>query len=422
MVEGHSVHRVATFHRQRLVGRQFRATSPNRRFTDGARAIDGKLFVRIEAVGKNLFAFFADAMDETENVVVVHVHFGMAGNWSVHEQGKGVVAPAPSETNRLRLISMDKDELVADLAAMTVQYGHGMTLYEEKRAKLGEDPLRDDANPESLWERVNKSKKCIGALLMDQSFFCGPGNIYRAEILFMAGIHPDTIGKHLSKDQFDCIWNHTVALLKRGYETGSILTVDPEEAATLGMPGLRRYIYNTAVCPRCDSRIQSWSINNRTSYACLVCQPRLKDADITEKGDKTAAVAAITPDSKPHVPFLSHCAPEPLAKRIRDAGYRALTVAELHAELERRQISYSVKKKRKSELVRLLEEEAMTLISSEAAAAEKALANESLAIEHVAELAPSQARRVRTRAAMVVREEEEQFCLKKKRKRKKANV
>ena len=39
MVEGHSVHRVAAAHRQRLVGKSFKATSPNGRFTAGAAAI-----------------------------------------------------------------------------------------------------------------------------------------------------------------------------------------------------------------------------------------------------------------------------------------------------------------------------------------------------------------------------------------------
>ena len=58
MVEGHSVHRVATRHRQHLVGKCFRATSPNGRFTAGAAAIDGRRFSRIEAVGKNLFCWF----------------------------------------------------------------------------------------------------------------------------------------------------------------------------------------------------------------------------------------------------------------------------------------------------------------------------------------------------------------------------
>ena len=39
---------------------------------------------------------------------------------------------------------------------------------------------------------------------------------------------------------FDRIWHHTVALLQRGFQTGSILTVDPEEAKRLGKPWTRR--------------------------------------------------------------------------------------------------------------------------------------------------------------------------------------
>ena len=53
MVEGHSVHRVAARHRERLVGKKFACTSPNGRFTEGAAAIDNKTFRAIEAGGEN---------------------------------------------------------------------------------------------------------------------------------------------------------------------------------------------------------------------------------------------------------------------------------------------------------------------------------------------------------------------------------
>lgn len=54
----------------------------------------------------------------------------------------------------------------------------------EKIAKLGPDPLREDADAERLWETVQASKKPIGLVLMDQSMVAGLGNIYRAEVLF----------------------------------------------------------------------------------------------------------------------------------------------------------------------------------------------------------------------------------------------
>ena len=162
MVEGHSVHRVAHFHRQRLVGKAFEASSPNGRFSAGAAAINGKVFQRIEAVGKNLFAFFGNhnsndsssrntcsGNKNDDNVIVVHIHFGMAGAWAVYESNststssssasnssdeEPIIVPEPSKTCRLRL---QGHGMTADLSAMTVNYYHeysesGMNFYEKK--------------------------------------------------------------------------------------------------------------------------------------------------------------------------------------------------------------------------------------------------------------------------------------------------
>ena len=82
MVEGHGVHRVANRHKKRLKGQRFKAASPNGRFAAGAKAIDGKILYRIEAIGKNLFHFFSDHMDGAGEVVVVHIHFGMSGRFA----------------------------------------------------------------------------------------------------------------------------------------------------------------------------------------------------------------------------------------------------------------------------------------------------------------------------------------------------
>ena len=99
---------------------------------------------------------------------------------------------------------------------------------------------------------MRTSKKSVGLLLMDQGFWAGVGNIYRAEILFVARVHPSVPGAQLTRDEFDRIWSTSVSLMRRGYEQGSILTVDPAEATALGRPSLRRWIYNSATCGRPD--------------------------------------------------------------------------------------------------------------------------------------------------------------------------
>lgn len=399
MVEGHSVHRVAALHRQRLLGKRFTATSPNGRFTEGAKAIDGKIFSRIEAVGKNLFAFFTDEKKSKEDdAVVVHVHFGMAGAWAVFQGDEPV--PEPTPTNRLRL---HREGITADLSAMTCQHG-GIELYQQKRAKLGEDPLRDDADPDGLWAKVRKTPKSIGKLIMDQSYFTGPGNIYRAEILFKAGIHPDRPGNTLEKEEFDTIWHHTVDLLTRGYQTGSILTVDPDEAVALGKPNMRRYIYNVGKCPRCATNIKVWDIQSRTCYACVKCQP-LNGSNTYFKLE----AAVVTPQTE-FVPFNSHCAPESADMRLKESGPSRLTVKELKAKLAEFGET-PPKSAKKANLVELLTTKmqkdnikptaakSLLFVSPEDAAAEKAKAGENLAVEHIAELASGQARKARARAA-----------------------
>ena len=160
MVEGHSVHRIAVSHARRLVGKRVRACSPNGRFVDGAHGIDGSTLSRMEAIGKNLFAFWARP---GQSEIVTHIHFGMSGRWSIVESAK---AKEPKATTRLRIEA--EGGLTCDLSAMTVQSG-GLELFESKRASLGQDPLRVDADVEQLWSQVNRSKKSIGLMLMDQA-------------------------------------------------------------------------------------------------------------------------------------------------------------------------------------------------------------------------------------------------------------
>lgn len=240
--------------------------------------------------------------------------------------------------------------------------------YATKAAALGEDPLREGANPEAVWNKVSSSKKPIGLLLMDQSVIAGVGNIYRAEILFKASIHPEQPGNTLPREAFDSIWAHSVALLRRGFETGSILTVDPEEAAVLGPPWTRRYIYNQARCGRCKgpvkvrdsgkegmtlnshnpneklnffsltyasfplslSALKTWDMASRTVYCCTACQPLVASAAAGAEGDLPQARKKAMAGAVQAVQFRSHCAPD-------DDGHVATPPSKLSvAELKKR--------------------------------------------------------------------------------------
>lgn len=319
MVEGHGVHRVAVAHRRQLVGKRFAATSPNGRFADGARAIDQTVLQRVEAVGKNMFYFFNER--EGPDAHIMHVHFGMSGRFSTHD---ALSCPDPTATTRLRLEHRE-DGIVALLSAMTVDL-MDESGYHLKRSKLGQDPLREDADPDALWDKFRSARKSVGLALMDQAMFAGVGNIYRAEILYKAGVHPEQPCADLDRAQFDVVWRHTVELLQRGFVNGSILTVDPEEAAILGDPWTRRYVYNQSRCGRCGGAVKTWDMANRTVYCCETCQPRIAGTKLPPPAAKRVRETA-----KAHVPFVSHCAPDGAAASAADPS--KLTVAKLRETL-----------------------------------------------------------------------------------------
>ena len=316
MVEGHQCHRVAHFHRKKLLGKSFACSSPNGKFELGASQIDGKPLTRIEIHGKNLFYFFGGGDD----TVVLHIHFGMSGKFALFDSSADSnISPKP--TTRLE---MKGHGMVAHLSAMTVQHGD-QGFYEEKRAGLGEDPLRQDADPNRAWEKIRGSKsRSIGYLLMDQSVIAGVGNIYRAEILFKAGVHPEQPGNSLTRDVFDRIWYHSVDLLERGVRTGSILTVDESEG--LPPPWTRRYIYNQSMCGRCGDHIKSWDIAGRTAYACPTCQP------LTSHGALSADRMAAVKQAKGAVEFVSHCAADDISVAMMSPA--KLKVSQLKRVLE----------------------------------------------------------------------------------------
>ena len=343
MVEGHGVHRVAVTHRRALIGKRFAATSPNGRFEQGARAIDGEPLRKIEAIGKNLFYFYGDASNRAETNKVVHVHFGMSGRFGVFAAD---TAPDATANTRLRL---EGHGIVALLSAMTVDLVDE-SAYFAKKEKLGQDPLREDACPDALWAKFSKSRKSVGLALMDQSMFAGVGNIYRAEILYKAGVHPDERCADVARETFDKVWFHTVDLMQRGFVNGSILTVDPEEALVLGDPWTRRYVYNQTKCGRCRGGVRVWDMANRTVYACETCQP-LRGAGASVASPKSNREAHAK--SQPFVPFVSHCAPD--SERAAAMEPSRLTVAQLKAALTARGWPEGLKRTaRKRELVAAL--------------------------------------------------------------------
>jgi len=263
MPEGHTIHRIARDHNRWFAGQSTGLCSPQGRFTKEAKKLDGGVMENVTAHGKHLFYHWSPRK-------IVHVHLGLYGKFRIHKNP----APEPRGAVRMRMIGVER---TFDLNGPTCCELIGTKQFEAIHNRLGEDPLSDSACPEKLWERMSRSRSAIGTLLLNQAVIAGVGNVYRAEILFLLRIHPETPCKELSREQFDQLWKLTVDLLKTGVKYNRIITVDRDlhgKPLSRLKSSERLHVYKRPNCRRCNSKIKMWTLGSRKMYACLKCQKK----------------------------------------------------------------------------------------------------------------------------------------------------
>jgi endonuclease-8 len=243
-------------------------SSPQGRFTTGAARLSGHRLADTEAVGKHLLHHF-------DTGLILHVHLGLYGRFT-----DGVPpAPAPVGLVRMRMIGPRHWlDLRGPAACEVLDEPQVATL----RARLGADPLRDDADPAAAYERIRGAARPIFALLLDQMIVAGCGLIYANEVLFRAGLAPTTPGRDLGREGWDHLWLDLRALMKEGVARGRIDTVHTEHtpeamrrAPRVDRHGGEVYVYRRPgqPCLVCGTPIARGPLAGRNLYWCPSCQP-----------------------------------------------------------------------------------------------------------------------------------------------------
>ena len=263
MPEGHTIHRLARDHARWFAGGEVRVASPQGRFASGAAVLDGAELEGVDAWGKHLlYRFGADR--------TLHVHLGLFGRFRMRRRPAHPPRSPPrmvlaNEAREVRLSGPTACELLTDDQVAALE------------ARLGPDPLRADGTAEAFLDRVAGRRKAAGAVLLDQSILAGIGNVYRAELLFLEGLHPEVPASTVPPEAWRRIWARAAVLLDLGVRLNRIVTVDPAERGKRHARELRRgerhYVYKRTSCLRCGARIVRTEVANRTSHHCPGCQP-----------------------------------------------------------------------------------------------------------------------------------------------------
>lgn len=262
MPEGHTVQRTANEFNEHFQGKKIKVDSPQGRFASEAKLINNRVLVQARAIGKQLFLDF-------DNGLTCRIHLGIYGKWRFTSQKDKEL---PGQV-RARFFTK---EFLADLRGPTVCEVIDSKSVKLVEQRLGPDPTNPDPRKTEVArfvDRVSNSKSPIGLLLMNQDVVSGIGNVYRAELLFRAGISPHIPGNELEEAAIKALWVDAVKLMKVGVATGFMITRD-ELVKKNPVKAERNYVYKREgeKCLRCGALVAIEMMNSRKLYWCPGCQ------------------------------------------------------------------------------------------------------------------------------------------------------
>ncbi len=185
--------------------------------------------------------------------------------------------PEPVGQVRVRLLT---ETVCADLRGPTACEVLDPAGVDKVLQRLGPDPANANTRVERdrFIERASAKRTAIGLVLMDQSVLAGIGNVYRAELLFRAGIDPYTPANTIDRSVLELLWEDWAKLLDIGITVGQMITIDDLEGQdydrALRERDERHWVYKLegTPCKRCGTNISLEIMGNRKLYWCAGCQ------------------------------------------------------------------------------------------------------------------------------------------------------
>ena len=139
--------------------------------------------------------------------------------------------------------------------------------------ELGPEPF--DISPEQFKEMLKNRKTKIKPLLMDQTFICGIGNLYAAEALFRAKIHPQRPAASLSDKEKEDLFREIKDTLSEAIKyKGSSVDQYVRLSGQAGDYTQHHRVYDREgkPCLVCKTPIKKISLGGRGTYFCPQCQ------------------------------------------------------------------------------------------------------------------------------------------------------
>jgi formamidopyrimidine-DNA glycosylase len=208
------------------------------------KGIEGSKLKKIYREGKELRYEFT-------NGNILGMHLMLHGNLDLHDD-------KTEKKNTIVEMHFDKDRVLA-----LTDYQGAANIALNPVVKDAPDALSGDVNYKYLKEKLSKKRTNVKAFLMDQKMIRGIGNAYADEILWMAGIHPESICNKLPDDKIKKLAKDIKTVLKDAEK--QILRMRPdsisgEERSFLKIHNAKKKMSPTA------GKIQNKKLSSRITY------------------------------------------------------------------------------------------------------------------------------------------------------------
>ncbi|MGA8596376.1 MAG: bifunctional DNA-formamidopyrimidine glycosylase/DNA-(apurinic or apyrimidinic site) lyase [Bryobacteraceae bacterium] len=194
---------------------------------------------------------------------MLHVHLGMTGKllWNA----------VPTPYTRA-VFELENGTLVYD----DIRQLGRVNYYKDLPAtvkNLGPDALA--IGFDQFFERLRARHGGLKALLLNQRFISGIGNIYADEMLFAAGVHPKAASNRLSKARARKLFDEMSRILRSAIQhRGSSVSDYVDSDGAKGQFQMLHRVYGRAgsPCDRCARPIRRIVIAQRGTHYCPHCQ------------------------------------------------------------------------------------------------------------------------------------------------------
>ena len=259
MPEGDTIYQAAKRLDKALTG-QVLTSSDFRVPTLATSDISGATVTGTRSRGKHLLTRF-------DNDLTLRTHLKMDGTWQVHSLGSRWRRPGHTARVVLRTPTTEAVgfQVLLDLVRTSSE--------DDLVGHLGPDLLGPDWDADVAFSRLRAAPAVpIGDALLEQRNLAGIGNVFKAELCFLAGVDPLT--PVAAVPDLAAIVTKAKLLLEANKDRSTRITTGDRRR------GYQLWVYGRrGPCLRCGTRIQKADQGphglERVSYWCPTCQPLL---------------------------------------------------------------------------------------------------------------------------------------------------